>query len=238
MDLPDDFHLIIDPSTIEAGFYFNKSVLNSNNWYSTSYLQNIARTSLSKKDTEPDEFSFNFMGYSGKFYYTHTGEWKVICNRPVVVSFNSQFLDPPFILYGQNLQHGQFRSFSGFRITTEDGTRYIFAGSTPSIEYSMDFFSHNFDNWTAGSWFLTQIRTIGDSEIINFTYERDDFINQMYMALYNDLGTSTVSSEGPLALEHGCSSNGYTPIYGSYSGKLIATVYLSAIQTTSHKVKF
>lgn len=100
-DLPDEFDnpaLNLATLPVESwGYYYNYSVLDTNKWNDIAYLRYIAQSpDTSFIDTAPDEFSFNFAGYSGKFYLDHNGNWVVQCDKPIKVEFDGTFFDPPF----------------------------------------------------------------------------------------------------------------------------------------------
>jgi hypothetical protein len=94
-------------------------------------------------DVQADEFSFNFLGHSGKFYYEGSQGWKVVSDENVQVQLNAapnDFLssaqvnaaiqqyagkvEPSF-----NNDLNQTRAFNSFTLTTDDGTRYFFGGA-------------------------------------------------------------------------------------------------------------
>lgn len=238
-DAPDDYDNPNWPAYgASLGFYFNHSLLNTTGWNQTTYMQGIARTDKQTKDTEPDEFSFNFGSYGGTFYLDADGTWKVKCEKPLKVTFNGIFSDIPFTRNAQT--YGNTKTFNGFTITTEDGTQYIFGVDTNAIEYDLDFFGQDSstEEWMASSWYLTKIISpFGDQ--VTFTYERDDFINQMYIAVSS---TSTIGkiSDGGVLGNIPCSAfSGInaSPNYYS-SGRLISPVYLSQIQSASTIIKF
>lgn len=54
----------------EIGFFYNYSFLNKNDWNTLDNIKNVIlnHKSLNYIDTQPDEFSFNFGNYTGKFY--------------------------------------------------------------------------------------------------------------------------------------------------------------------------
>jgi hypothetical protein len=247
-DMPDDFN---NPNYYlggNSGYYFNKSILDGWDWFQQSRMQSIARTNEMLKDTEPDEFSFNFLNYTGKFYYTHTGGWQVKCNRPIKVELYSvagvnqapnYFLDVPFTApYNSRANtYGYSKSFAGFTIIGEDGTRYVFGGNTSAMEYSMAFFDQEGDDWVANSWYLTKI-THTDGRTVDLAYERDDFINQMYISVSHNVQTRTVSSGGFFNPQPSCSSSSSYPVGASYTGKLVAPVYLTTVQSGAHTIRF
>ncbi|SDF77552.1 RHS repeat domain-containing protein [Chitinophaga filiformis] len=234
-ELQDEYNKAnVSPYYVNAGYYFNHGVLNVSNWDQVSFMQSITRGDGVLKDTEPDEFSFSFPGGNGKFYMGADGEWKVKCDRPVKVTFNGQFLLPPFEVIPMTPMPngGYIKAFSGFTITDTDGTQYVFGGSTNSIEFSTSFFEQGPDEWTANAWYLTKV-IHADGYSVDLIYERDSYINQLYTSIYNDLGTSTVSNGAFLPK---CSSTSISPM--QYTGKLMAPVYLKTIQSSIGKISF
>lgn len=238
-DMPDDYSNSTYSSVWgKAGYYFNHNVLNTPRWGERPYLREVAQDDKMLLDTEPDEFSFNFSGYSGKFYLNHDGNWQVQCDKPIKVQFNSLFLDTPFDKSGTRaVTNGNFRSFNGFTIYTEDGTAYVFGGDTSAIEYSMNFFNQYYDEWVASAWHLTKIITPKKNESI-FEYERGDFTNQMYISVYENLGSHTEAKGGIFNPQPECNSWNYTSIPASYNGKLLAPAYLKSITTPNTKITF
>jgi len=87
------------------------------------------------EDYEPDEFIFNFGGYSGKFYFNHEGEWVFTTNSGE--HFEMSVSDAPvntFSLsgntFGDPLLAAGGSGFASFTITTNDGTKYTFGGAS------------------------------------------------------------------------------------------------------------
>ncbi len=238
-DMPDDYN---NPNYFakNAGYYFGHDILNTPLWNQRSYLREVAQNiEKVEKDTEPDEFSFKFGEYSGRFFLDHTGSWVVQCSKPVKVMFNNKFLDIPFNKDGTRASaYGYSPSFNGFTIITDDGIEYVFGGNTSSIDYSIDFFEQAIDDWVATAWYLTKI-ILPNKQEINFMYERDRFINQMYIAVNHDLGSITEAEGGGIFNpQPECSSWNYTSIEASYQGKLIAPVYLRDIVVNDMHVLF
>ncbi len=234
-DISDDYNL---PGN-RGGYYYTYSKL-----YRTGDLptrEDLRRVAQSREsyyeDTEPDEFSFHFPGYNGKFYLNTQGNWQVQCDKPVKVSFNGAFLAIPFNSkeWGTRTtdDYGYSPSYSGFTITTEEGIQYVFGGDTTAIDYSIDFFKQRENSWDATAWYLTKI-ILQNGQEISLHYERGDFINQMYIAVYCNIKYSTNGSSWI-----GC--NGYdpnVPISYYYEGQLIAPVYLKEIKSTSETIRF
>ena len=243
-DLPDEFDSpnwgpVTRPMK-KSGYYFNHNVLNTLKWNNITYMRSIAQNpDLCFFDTAPDEFSFNFAGYSGKFYLDHLGQWAVQCDKPVKVEFNGNFFDIPFDKEGTVADYYNFNwspCFSGFTITAENGIKYIFGENIDAIEFSTDFFGQYVDEWTATAFYLTKI-VLPSGEEINFTYERFGFTNQMYIAVNMSCGTWTESNNGWNSVDCG-SVDASTDIKRFYEGKLISPVYLRNILTDNTVVTF
>lgn len=73
----------------QDGYYYEHSYLDVANWNTKNGLlylnQNDNGAPRSVRDTEPDEFSFSFAGYSGKFFMDEKGSWKVQSDKPLKV---------------------------------------------------------------------------------------------------------------------------------------------------------
>ncbi|MDD4991981.1 MAG: hypothetical protein PHR83_07100 [Paludibacter sp.] len=244
-DLPDEnINTNLTPangSYYYCGYFYNHNILNGSNWNRRTYLRQIAQGDESLfKDTQPDEFSFNFLDYHGKFLIGSDGSWKVQCDKPLKIIFDNQYLNIPFDISGTELQNvGCPPSFKGFTIISENGTKYFFGGDNTSLEYSIDFFNQSGGNWVATTWHLTKIILPNGSEI-NYTYERDNFINQMYLSINHDLGTfgEYTFNNGIFNLNLGCSSTSYTSIEYGYGGNLISPIYLKTITTPDCIISF
>ena len=238
---PDEYNNSNYGYGAKAGFYFNRStgLLQSIYWNDYSYLRKIAQSaSESLKDQTPDEFSFSFPGYNGKFYLDPFTGWAVQCDKPVKVEFDGNFSQVPFDKQGTKaVIFGYTSCFSGFTITTEDGTKYQFGKDINAIDFSMDFFGQYYQEWFATAWYLTKI-TLPNAQVINFTYERNEFINQMYIAVHHDVGSSTESTGGTFKKDPICSSEKLNSIEKSYEGQLISPVYLKEITTDNAVITF
>jgi len=244
---PDDYN-VLDMSVSNnplVGFEWNNGVLNVNNWSSTTYMQNIASTKYMyyTLDNEPDELSFNFGKYSGKFYIdANTGNFKCTDRRLKVAYINDGVpMQCPFPVPPLSAMPAYTTSypssFPGFIVTTEDGTQYVFGGTTDAIEYSISFFAQNTDYWLANSWYLTKI--IGpDGSQINFTYTRGPMINQMYISLYERAFDVSANPGAPFLTQTCGSTSGLIPVTGPYDGKLISPIYLKEIDSEHSKIMF
>jgi RHS repeat-associated protein len=148
---------VADDNISKNGYYHSGSTLNF--IYPNSDAQSIG-TLKGDRDSEPDVFSVNFNGNSGKFYFdkdkicrfTEKRDWLVV---PIVENFE----------------------FKGFVVTTEDGTRYHFgkvqgSTNTPLVERSGDFTNQQF---STTSWYLVRMESHDLKDAINLTYIAEDY---------------------------------------------------------------
>jgi YD repeat-containing protein len=241
-DGPDDNPFRFNPQ----GFFYSKFDLDRSDWSTNAGIRTIADFDQAMLDTEPDEFGFNMMGISGKFYLGVDGKWKVQSEQDIKVeiigSLTINDTYPPFTPpsftgnYWYNNNAGKYRNHAaGFILTDENGTKYEFGGGNNAfMEYSMDFFNQGQDTWTCNAWYLKSVTT-HTGQVINFTYERGDFIAQMGVSAHSK--SYLVDGDGgSTSCDIGWSSNIDT--YGPYNGKLISPIYLKEITSNNLKVNF
>lgn len=134
-------------------------------------------------ELEPDEFSFNFFGISGKFYFDQTGSIRVQSDRPLTISF-----DPDNYLRMSELDFDDKgslrRSIREFVITDDRGNRYYFGGKdaveiSDPISYGPEGVSTK-NIMSVTSWFITKAESADGLDVISFEYERGPFISQLY----------------------------------------------------------
>lgn len=231
-----------DPES-KIGFYYRYNELDNPNWNTSNYLENIVErfnyydsNYPMPRDMAPDEFTFSFAGYSGKFYLDHKGNWIVKSDKPVKVEFSGEFLSDPFLLPGidQKSKH-----FGGFTITVEDGTKYVFGGDINAIEFSVDFFYQHKIPWTADTWYLKKI-ILPTKQEITFTYERKEYIVQMYINVNDIMYSSTVRQKPRWGGAFGCARfTAHSSYLGPYyDGMLISPVYLKTIEDEHLRINF
>jgi hypothetical protein len=205
----------------QMGYYFNYSSINKGDWNSQTFLKGSVNMT---KDTEPDEFSFNFLGISGKFFLSENGEWKVACDRNLKVEFNGRFISSP-VENSNYVQGGGNTSstFEMFVITDELGNRYTFGGSD-AIEYSDQIAPYSTPGllFNAVTWNLIRIENAAKTEVIDYIYERGPYVAQ----LNNFISLSDKDAKGGGFLSTGCSGFSYFP---GVTGNIISPVYLKSI---------
>lgn len=180
-------------------------------------------------ELEPDEFSFNFFGISGKFYFDQTGSIRVQSDRPLTISF-----DPNNYLEMSELDFDNkgslHKSIREFVITDEWGNRYYFGDKnaveiSEPISYGKEGIPTK-EQMSVTSWFITKAESADGLDVISFDYERGPFISQLYKWNDNHL---YIGGYGP---------NGVTQDWVSMSGykkngSFISPVYLSTITSSN-----
>lgn len=140
-------------------------------WYDESIMSAYACSeSMDGFDTSPDEFTFDFLGFSGKFYRNHEGEWQVASNTAFRVKHElieySNVRSPL-----NNITRNAYgaRTINKFELTAPDGTIYKFGGQE-ATDYSFNYFYQKRDLPKAMTWHLSEIIT-PESNSIQFKYQ-------------------------------------------------------------------
>lgn len=145
------------------------TILNTSSHGSTSYPHN-----------SPDEFHFNFLGYSGYFIYDiQKGRWMVQSDSEIRVEYTqipyyqirSQVSLPTAQFYKYLQSQGRYYGYNplglpeieSFTLTTPDGYKYTFGG-TYKTDYNISFKS--IDGYAhAMTWHLSKIITPNKHEV-------------------------------------------------------------------------
>jgi len=205
-------------------------------------------------DGSPDEFYFNFNGYSGVFYITRQNS-----SSPPVLRFlsdgnytlkgeiieikdNLQFGDSPNQNGGMYTQTSQ-RCIYGIRITDDKGYQYIFGNAVNNIEFTNSgTLGYSQDN-IATAWYLSKIIS-PNGYSTDFEYERKGrlIIPDTFRDLTVSSGSYNFKSYAQFLLVFSVSwgAGGY-----QYSGSLqrstysfIYPSYLKSIKTPLQEVTF
>jgi YD repeat-containing protein len=215
------------------GYYFQYSGLNNAASWASS-LSAPEKYPAGGADVEPDEFNFNFLGYSGKFFLDHTGGWRVQSDRALKVVFNNSDFQYPFIYNSQYDATGYWitKTFKQFTILDEEGNKYIFGNNENAIEYSDEIvpYGRDADLFFATSWFLSRIESADGAEVINLSYVRGPFTSY----LYQGLNSMFVNASHAELLNPGCSNYN---IAVKKNGRTISPVYLSAVDFPNQSVR-
>ena len=162
--------------SIAHGFYDNAEKMRGITEESFArHTENMTGMNAGEKwyELSADEFSFDFCGYKGNFYYTEDG-WQVVSDYDIKVEFDegNGFLKYPELrIYdsGWEYQDDDYRFFDKFSLVTPDGTRYDFGGGT-ATEYCISYYNRNNSELIPSTWKLTRITTT-DNRIADFTYD-------------------------------------------------------------------
>jgi len=125
-------------------------------------------------DYQPDEFTFNFMGHSGRFYIHNDGTVKVLSDEHLIVDVSQLSSQPVTVTQFGNALANE----SQIAVTTSDGYKYYFGGAVQSLEYSYPLTG---DTGTSdivlqpviNTWNLTKIIS-PEGKQLTFTYVSHD----------------------------------------------------------------
>jgi hypothetical protein len=108
-------------------------------------------------DVEPDQFNYNFNGYSGKFYFNADGSIFTLPSTDLKIEYENEGTSP----------------ITAFKITTPDGLVYEF-GLSQNVTYKTKtdlLYTTGLLSWSASSsWYLTRISSLSNKEAITFSY--------------------------------------------------------------------
>jgi hypothetical protein len=164
-------------------------------------------------DCEPDLFTFNFNGYTGKFVFDENQTPRLLNDADVRIAVN----------YSSN-------QFLSWIITTPDGTKYYF-GENGMHETTLPHSTISPDDIDAqkpSSWFLTRIVYPNTKDTVYF-----DYLSENYS--YRDLAAETkMLGAGQNELYQACN---YFPQQGIVT-TTIQGLQLSAVRTKNFTISF
>lgn len=221
------------------GCYWHTTEMATVSSSSTSSFVTMTGTDLVSVDSpyevSPDEFSFNFCGYSGNFYYNKEGGWTVVSDHDIKVEFNptygdgfinqSQLRSSINTAYWENY-YANNCFFNKFTLVTPDGCRYEFGG-VDATEYCISYYARKYSDLIATTWKLTKVTT-PDNRIITLTYDtRPLMCDIRYSPSYSLVTGAATTNNQPLSVGR----KGYT-------GFLLFPVLLKKITTEDETVTF
>lgn len=153
--------------------------------------ENVLKNNVSynKYDYQPDIFTFNFMGKSGKFFLGNDGQWKVLCDENLDIIFDvddeNNYISPFIETFpGDITSTKQPKVIKGFTIRDDQGYIYEFGGTNDAIDYTTNFFRQSdiekIESFFATSWYLTYIKDRFGNILYELKYKRGKFIAQFY----------------------------------------------------------
>ncbi len=144
-------------------FIFNREITNVTTHEKFFGLEN------DRYDGRPDEFSFNFHGISGRFFFNVDGQPKVIANN------GAHFQIDVTGLAEQRAEVGQHDlcapQDSEIIITTDNGNKYYFGGNPRNLEWRVIIASTEEKRPVITAWNLRKVVTPNGKEL---TYEYGD----------------------------------------------------------------
>lgn len=215
-----------------SGYYYNASRLNGSNWSDENYLRDVTLNETLRNDLEPDIFTFNFMGFTGKFFLGQDGQWKVQSDKNLKVEIN---LEDNVKVLNRNTLRPWYNNpdyapkcFGKITITDESGNKYIFGGTQNAIEYAQhDFYDYE-RGVIANAWYLASVVDRLGNTVYTFEYDRGDFQGHFYLSYYSV--TREKSSNGTFWQPGGGCMYSQTSAYKA-NGNLIIPSYLKKITT-------
>ncbi|GEC77709.1 RHS repeat domain-containing protein [Flavobacterium aquatile] len=202
-----------------AGHFYTYSVLNRTDIETNSGLQSFNNSidgllQTGTTDYEPDIFTFNFMGMSGRFFLGQDGTWKVQSDSNLSVTINESDFRYPINGYSQGSLY--FKSIGKITIKDDQGNMYVFGATDNSVEYTTANFYNQLSPRTthASAWYLDSVIDRLGNNLYSFNYFRAEPISQIF-TYTNDM-------------QH----------LDKVSGNLISPVYLSSAISTNESLSF
>lgn len=153
----------------------------SNSSFFCDMIKDYEQSSAADYGPNPDIFSFNFMGYSGRFHLDRGGTWRVQSDQNIQVEFElldqNNFVEP-FWKYKEGSTFPfqttlASKVIAGFVLTDDKGNRYTFGMDQNAIEYSVNPSESQTTRQTiSNSWHLTKVENIHDEVIFSLEYNR------------------------------------------------------------------
>lgn len=186
-------------------------------------------------DYAPDEYTFHFMGKSGKFFLDQDGNWRVQSkdNLEVIYDYNnsanligSLFEKYP---YSTSIDQEQSKTIAGFVIRDDEGNVYTFGYDKNAIDYTTNFWhmsaNEDSETWHASSWYLTKVADRYGNVLYKLHYQRGHYVIQVFNAYYNDHVDEKASGTLGASFSYN-TSNQYFP----YTVSISSPVYLKTIE--------
>jgi len=157
---PDD--LQVGPTTIgflhrlpDVNLFKNAVSYNNPNATNYSVIDNFIFNGLDEYeiiDLQPDEFNFNFMGYSGSFYFDYNGQPQCKSHQNIKIEHT---INPVGHSIGSVYLYNFIQSF---KITTGNGFQYTFSAlEVTKQSFGLPGGNINGETDFVSSWYLTEI---------------------------------------------------------------------------------
>lgn len=186
-------------------------------------------------DYAPDEYTFHFMGKSGKFFLDQDGNWRVQSNDNLEVIYD--YNDPSNLIgslfekypYSAAIDQEQSKTIAGFVIRDDEGNVYTFGYDKNAIDYTTNFWhmsaNENNETWHASSWYLTKVADRYGNVLYKLHYQRGHYVIQVFNAYYSDYVDEKASGTLGTSFSYG-TNNQIFP----YTISISSPVYLKTIE--------
>lgn len=217
---PDESGVKLSNGTVVGNHFYYPSELNYPNIETQIGLQNFdaTRSPATSNDLQPDTFTFNFLGKTGKFFLGQDGIWKVQSDSNLQIIIKEADFFKPFNynppINGAIMNPHNPISIGKIQIIDDLGNQYIFGSDNHSIEFNAaNFYQQRKILSTA--WYLNEMKDRLGNILFTCTYNRGKPIANFY----NNVNIQNY-------------------IYQLLSGTLISPVYLSKINTKDEEISF
>ena len=213
----------------------NQSSIWSNSIYAQIFDSGGEGSKAWQPDLEPDIFTFNFMGHTGKFFLGQDGQWKVdsdsnlkiICNLPedLVVPMMTP-TDPAT----GSTAHEFPRVINRFTILDDQGNKYFFGGKNATELTFPQFFNQHETPVVSSAWYLIYIQDKFGNMVYQFDYELGPYLGHFYI----DWGVKTPNDpndSNAVVSPDNLNNCDYSAVKAP--GQLILPVYLKKITAKS-----
>jgi YD repeat-containing protein len=243
------------------------SVESDNTWYDSNKMYGEYYKISGFSEQQADEFNFNFLGHSGKFYFSGaTKSWVVVSDEKIKIEvrgfmtpseiikdalFKYKTFDPRWYYDGRidYIQMNQTSFFKEFTLITPDGTRYTFGG-IEGVEFTTNFTdsktqSTPYEGINVTSWLLKSIVDT-NGRTVNFNYKKE----YPYVSLSHYCNSYTTSQAdqswsgswglGGYSGSKGSSSSSFSQLINPYrlAGNFVFPMYLTSIESDMETVSF
>ncbi len=236
----------------EINYYYNsgkvRASYNDYNAVKRYSLDGVNDISNEVYDGMPDQFIFNFNGYSGSFYITRDSE-----TGPIVLAIKT---NGNYALKGEILEIKDYLTFNdsikdrntnrciyAIKLTDDKGFKYIFGNSPDNIEFGNPGQLMSRGEFTANAWHLAEIISPNNQKI-EFSYERKGkiIIPDMYWVSLLRSSSYNFKAYGQMLLAFAFTSGSGSQISsdrGQHSSYYFSfPTYLKKIKTPSQEISF
>jgi len=168
-------------------FQFNSNTAYTNQDHEPQLYANSSSNGLDSNNYEgdPDVFSFNFNGISGKFFMGNDGEVKITTNIPHKLKVDlSEFAFQDV----SNSTLCKPKTPSRITILDEKGNKYFFGGESKNLEYTLSTTNQSSSSTSdhrpvINSWYLYKIEYY-TGYVLNFNYRDDSILTNIFADQY------------------------------------------------------